>query len=185
MGLLCGHSQMTIVSWLSKGSNGLSTQDGSFTASVHCLTKWLQGGLLLLAGLASSQLGGLSIVRLFHESWFLPEHVFQETTAKAATSESHRPLLLTGIGYTGQPRVPMGRASPGCEGHEVQFIGRPASQTGFHTCPVSPFSVLSWDPSAPHLSIRLRALHFFIMSLLHCAGLWLVSCLFLNCPCLV
>ena len=61
----------------------------------------------------SSQPGGSAWSGFLHDSWFLPEHVFQETRAELqgflwpSLSSHTGPLPLTSLGYTGQPRFSM------------------------------------------------------------------------------
>lgn len=84
----CGHSQMTGAG-LSKDSRELSTEDSFLTAPVRCLTKVdaEQVSLCLLL----VHLGFLAVwwslhCQIFlHDSWFLQDHVFQETKAEAAS----------------------------------------------------------------------------------------------------
>lgn len=117
----------------------------------------------------------VSAVRRFRDSWSLPEYVFQEAKAEAAASEVTQAIPTDCCWLPGRPGVTMRGPTQG-EGQELQFTG-PAWQTGCHTSPVWPLSVLFWDPCAPHLSLCLRASHFLVVSLLPCECLWVAGCL--------
>ena len=111
-------------SWLSEGSSGclkfhprqlLHTSFQDSTETDETTGFWvgkLPSSCVAFTGLqwVSSQPGGSAWSDFLHDSWFLPEHVFQETKAELQvflwpSLRSHTgPLPLTSVGYTGQPR---------------------------------------------------------------------------------